>query len=218
MSLLIWGWTGILIENQGPTWLYGTASEHKVLYQYELYQAQNVFMGMIQTESPYYPPDPQAPAPFNKGLGAFNADPDFSNCPTSLPRCSVSWALRIISSSNIQISGAGLYSWFQDHNQACVDTQNCQQSLVSAYLSSDLWTYNIITIGSVEMVSPYGSSYTAALAKGNTDSTGHPFWSIIRAWLLLADGAASNQSPTQGQTITLPDCFWAMPTPSISCW
>jgi glucan 1,3-beta-glucosidase len=175
-------------------------------------------MGMIQTESPYYPPDPQAPAPFNNSLGAFNADPDFSNCVGGGSHCAVSWALRIAASSNIQIAGAGLYSWFQDHNQACVDTQNCQQSLVSTYLSSDIWLYNLITIGSIEMVSPYGSAYSAALAKDNTDSTGHPFWSVISAWLLLADGAISDQTPTPGQTITLPDWFWAMPSPSISCW
>jgi hypothetical protein len=45
---------GILIESQGPTWLYGTASEHNVLYQYQLNGASNLLLGMIQTESPYY--------------------------------------------------------------------------------------------------------------------------------------------------------------------
>ncbi|GAB7351002.1 hypothetical protein MBLNU459_g1495t2 [Dothideomycetes sp. NU459] len=210
---------GILIESTGPTWLYGTAAEHNVLYQYELYQAKDIFMGMIQTESPYFFPTPQAPAPFTTALGQFNADPNFSNCGTSSTECTVSWALRIISSDNVQITGAGLYSWFFDeYSQACVDTQNCQQSLVSTYLSSNLWLFNIITLGSVEMISPYGTNYPPALAKSNTDSVGHPYWSIINAWLLLSQGSTSNVSYAPSQTVTVASWFWAMPTPSVSCW
>jgi hypothetical protein len=45
---------GVLIESQGPTWLYGTTSEHCVLYKYQLFGARDVLLGMIQTESPYY--------------------------------------------------------------------------------------------------------------------------------------------------------------------
>jgi hypothetical protein len=37
----------MLIESQGPTWMYGTASEHSVLYQYNLYNAANIFMAMV---------------------------------------------------------------------------------------------------------------------------------------------------------------------------
>ena len=33
---------GFLIESKGPTWLYGTASEHSVYYQYNFYKARNV--------------------------------------------------------------------------------------------------------------------------------------------------------------------------------
>jgi hypothetical protein len=38
---------GILIESNGPAWFYGTASEHSVLYQYNLANAENIFMGMV---------------------------------------------------------------------------------------------------------------------------------------------------------------------------
>lgn len=38
----IYSGRGILIESQGPTWLYGTASEHSILYQYQLLNANNV--------------------------------------------------------------------------------------------------------------------------------------------------------------------------------
>jgi hypothetical protein len=43
---------GILIESQGPTWLYGTASEHCQMYQYQLVGASNVYLGHMQTETP----------------------------------------------------------------------------------------------------------------------------------------------------------------------
>lgn len=32
-QISIFAGRGILIESQGPTWLYGTAAEHSVLYQ-----------------------------------------------------------------------------------------------------------------------------------------------------------------------------------------
>lgn len=42
---------GILVESQGPTWFYGTASEHAVLYQYNIASAQNIYMGMVHFPS-----------------------------------------------------------------------------------------------------------------------------------------------------------------------
>lgn len=84
LKRLFWLPAGILIESiQGPIWIYDTISEHTVLYQYMVYGAKNVFMGMIQTESPYYLPNPQAPAPFTSALGLYNGDPDFKDCSAS---------------------------------------------------------------------------------------------------------------------------------------
>lgn len=179
-------------------------------------------MGMIQTESPYYPPVPSAPKPFGANLGAFNADPAFFNCASAddASGCAVSWALRMISSRNIVTAGAGLYSWYQDHDpaEACVDAQNCQHRLVSTYLSHQIWLYNLITIGATEMVSPYGTDFSPALAADNTDATGHPFWSTINAWLLLGSGGDAHETPTPSQTITLANWWWGLSTPSASCW
>lgn len=61
----------LLIESDGPTWLYGTAVEHNILYQYQLSGAKNIFMGVIQTESPYFQVSPVAPAPFKSTIGLF---------------------------------------------------------------------------------------------------------------------------------------------------
>jgi hypothetical protein len=38
----IFGARGMLIESQGPSWFYGTSSEHSVLYNYQLYNAKDV--------------------------------------------------------------------------------------------------------------------------------------------------------------------------------
>lgn len=96
---------GVLVESQGPTWLYGTASEHNVLYQYQISAAKDILLAMIQTESPYFQDTPKAPAPFN--TGQFSNDPTFSNCTGSSSTCAASWAVRIIDSEQIHILGAG---------------------------------------------------------------------------------------------------------------
>ncbi|KAJ7919716.1 putative exo-beta-1,3-glucanase [Mycena leptocephala] len=57
---------GILVESaRGPVWLVGTASEHHVIYQYAFNNAQNIYTGLIQTETPYFQPTPIPPAPFS---------------------------------------------------------------------------------------------------------------------------------------------------------
>ncbi|KAB8225907.1 pectin lyase-like protein [Aspergillus novoparasiticus] len=168
---------GILIESQGPVWLYGTASEHSVLYQYQLSGAKDVMMGMIQTESPYFQPVPQAPAPFTPGL--FPNDPRFEDCDEG--SCGFSWALRIVDSNSIYSLGAGLYSWFSDYNQDCLETENCQERSVQIEQSTDIWLYNLITKATVEMVSPTGE--TPTYAKDNVNG----YISSILAWVREAN-------------------------------
>ncbi|CAG8005098.1 unnamed protein product [Penicillium nalgiovense] len=164
---------GVLIESQGPVWLYGTASEHNILYQYQISGAKDVMMGMIQTESPYYQPAPKAPNPFT--VGQFPNDPSFDDCTGN--SCEVSWALRIIDSSAIYSLGAGLYSWFSDYSQDCLETEDCQQHVVQIEQSRDVWLFNLITKGVVEMVSPVGE--TPTYSKDNTNG----YMSSILAWI-----------------------------------
>ncbi|KAG5641516.1 hypothetical protein DXG03_004832 [Asterophora parasitica] len=95
---------GILSESQGPVWLIGTGSEHHILYQYNLVNARDHFMGLIQTESPYFQPSPAAPGGF--GVQAQWKDPSFPNGLGS------SWGLTVTSSTDIIVFGAGLYSFF----------------------------------------------------------------------------------------------------------
>lgn len=47
----IYNGRGFLIESQGPMWVYGSSSEHSMLYNYQLSGARNIYMGMIQSET-----------------------------------------------------------------------------------------------------------------------------------------------------------------------
>ncbi|KAF9231992.1 hypothetical protein BU15DRAFT_67866, partial [Melanogaster broomeanus] len=69
----------ILSESTAPVWFTGTALEHATLYQYNLANAQNHYIGFAQTETPYYQPVPAAPAPFDSASSSIsNLDPTFS--------------------------------------------------------------------------------------------------------------------------------------------
>ncbi|KIM96238.1 glycoside hydrolase family 55 protein, partial [Oidiodendron maius Zn] len=127
---------GILIESDaGPTWLYGTASEHSILYQYNFANSTNTFAGMIQTESPYFQftTTGESPGPFNSSVGLFNNDPTFPDetCNAAELLCNFAWAVVMEDNTNLTIAGAGLYSWYDNYLETCVDTQNCQQRLVN---------------------------------------------------------------------------------------
>jgi glucan 1,3-beta-glucosidase len=185
---------GILVESEaGPTWFYGTASEHSMLYQYNFYQTANVFAGMIQTESPYfqYADSSESPGPFSPSVGLFNNDPDFSSddtCNGTAIGCDISWAVIFSGTDNVTIAGAGLYSWFDAYDQSvCVDAQNCQQRLIMDNGDNGgFYLWNLVTIGSAEMIS---NTYTdnSIYAKDNTQATSHPFWSSLGAYMDSTD-------------------------------
>ncbi|KAL4258481.1 Polygalacturonase QRT3-like protein [Pleurotus pulmonarius] len=143
-QISIFSGRGIFSESAGPVWMIGTA-EHHVLYQYNLVNAQNHYMGLIQTETPYYQPAPAAPAPFTSNT-AFH-DPTFTSSITS------AWGLRIQSSSNIIVFGAGLYSFFQNYVQTCLDSFNCQNQMANVDASSNIFIYSLSTVASTFQLS-----------------------------------------------------------------
>lgn len=193
----------MLIESTNPVWLYGTASEHCVLYQYQTIDASNIFMGMIQTESPYFQDTPRAPAPFGTAPALYKAsDPTFDFCKPGERKCAVSWGVRIVNSEKIYIYGAGLYSWFDNYDQACVGTEDCQRRMVSIETSSDIWIYSLITKATIEMISPVGG--VAVLGKDNKIN----YCDVVMAWLGSATGGSSSKgviyrSPVSATVIPL---------------
>ncbi|GAB7334645.1 hypothetical protein MBLNU13_g06604t2 [Cladosporium sp. NU13] len=149
---------GILVESQGPTWLYETASEQCMLYQYNFEGSVNTFAGMIQTESPYfqYTSATTSPGPFDKSVGLFPGDPNFSSdttCASNSLMCNFSWAQRIF------LNNGG---------------------------NEGFRLFNLITIGSVEMLSAPEDDLVI-YAKDNTQVHSHPFWSMLAGY--LDDGA-----------------------------
>ena len=145
----IYNGRGMLVESQGPVWLYGTASEHSVLSQYHFQGAKDIFYGAIQTETPYYQPNPDFTTPFKTNTKYF--DPDFTKKADK-----TAWAVRIIDSSSIWNYGAGTYSFFQNYEQTCVTTQDCQQDLNQIENSTNVNIFGLSTKASVNMITSGG--------------------------------------------------------------
>lgn len=141
-------------------------------------------MGQIQTETPYYQPNPPAPYPFST-IDATRHDPDFATDCAALNHgiisganltapCEMAWALRIINSRDVVIYGLGLYSFFNNFNTNCSDgpyggSEKCQSRIVwiedVTGASDNVVLYDLYTIGSVSMVTNNGTDI--ALWKDN---------------------------------------------------
>jgi hypothetical protein len=81
----------------------------------------------------------------------------------------------------LYISGAGLYSWFQNFDQSCVDRRNCQKSLIELSENGPgIQIYNFISIGAEQML--YSDKYGELAATQNAASSGHPYWSHISVY------------------------------------
>ncbi|CAL3973290.1 unnamed protein product [Diplocarpon coronariae] len=170
---------GLSVESTtGNLWLIGTAVEHHVLYQYQFANTKNIFMGFIQTETPYFQPTPKATVPFNP-IASLN-DPNFSVfCAAKPDNCNVAWGLRVLNSVNILVYGAGLYSFFNNYSQTCSDhtatvyNEYCQSQIFGidqgggagqTYSISSVYVYGLNTVGSVSMVDRNGASAVAQSA------------------------------------------------------
>ncbi|KJZ74920.1 hypothetical protein HIM_05651 [Hirsutella minnesotensis 3608] len=149
----IYNGRGMLIESTKGAWLWGTASEHNVLSNYQLNKAQNVFMGLIQTETAYFQGNPDATKPFRSNPAY--ADPDFSRCTG--PKCARTWGMRVNDSKDILVYGGGLYSFFDNYDQVCVGQNNCQDDMI-AIDNSQVGLYGISTKASISMVTLNGQS------------------------------------------------------------
>ncbi|KAH0563080.1 hypothetical protein GP486_002348 [Trichoglossum hirsutum] len=157
---------GLYVESTaGNIWMYGTSVEHCTLYQYQFANTKAVYMGQIQTESPYYQPNPLATIPFtpNNSLN----DPDFStSCAGKTGNCAMAWGLRILDSTDVLTYGAGLYSFFNNYKTSCSDpgAGGCQNSILSLEGAGleNVGLYSLNTIGSKSMVDRDGTSLASA--------------------------------------------------------
>lgn len=154
---------GVLITSEdGPVWMYGTSSEHSVLYNYQIVNAANVYMALIQTETPYFQSNPDATTPFTSNAAYF--DPTFTGSSST----NKAWGLRIVDSEDVFVYGAGLYSFFDNYSQTCLSTESCQDNIVSLENSSGIHLYSLSTKAATNMVTVNGAS--AALDSDNRNN------------------------------------------------
>ncbi|KAG8220202.1 glycoside hydrolase family 55 protein [Butyriboletus roseoflavus] len=129
---------GILSESFGPVWMIGTA-EHSALYQYNLHAAQDHWIGLAQTETPYYQPVPPAPQPYCNN--SYYYDPVYNS---SSP---MAWAMYVQQSWDITLFGAGFYSFFQNYTQGCLGNYTCQTGILNIDDQSTITLFSISTVG-----------------------------------------------------------------------
>lgn len=149
-QITVYSGRGLLVESTaGNIWLVGTAVEHHTLYQYQFSGTQSIFGGQMQTENPYYQPNPNATEPFPP-VASIN-DPDFAeSCVGQSGNCANGWALRVLNSTNILAYGTGFYSFFDNYNSTCSGgtLEDCQANSVSIDSgSSGVVLYNLNTVG-----------------------------------------------------------------------
>ncbi|KAI1114872.1 pectate lyase superfamily protein-domain-containing protein [Nemania sp. NC0429] len=202
---------GVLIESSGPCWFYGTSSEHSMFYQYQLQGASNIYLGHMQTETPYFQPDPGSTEVYQPGQ--LPGDPTWDDCDPGTT-CEEAFALRIVNSSSILIYGAGFYNFFNNYDQTCVADENCQERLIQIDCTYKLWMYNIWTKGSVEVISPEG---LPPALQANAQSG---YTTEISAWLVLAgDGSSICSSGSGGGSgvVYIDPIIFVEPDPVVAC-
>ncbi|KAI1755067.1 pectin lyase fold/virulence factor [Xylaria castorea] len=197
-QISIFGARGMLIESQGPSWFYGGGSEHSVLYNYHLSGAKSVYMGHIQTESPYFQPVPAAPGPFG-AAASFPNDPDFNQCDVTAD----------------SIEDAGLYSFFNEYYQDCVETNNCQDRILEVEGSTGVVVYNLFTVATVNIAT--GIDGFKVLQSDNQRG----FTSEVSVWLPLPGKDNVNLVYVGPEVFTSPTvscpapCVLVFPTSSL---
>ncbi|KAK0185856.1 exo-beta-1,3-glucanase [Armillaria mellea] len=145
-------------------------AEHHSLYQYNLVNAGDHYMGLIQTETPYYQPIPPAPGPF--GIHDGYNDPVFDSNTTS------AWALRVESSHDIFIFGAALYSFYSNYSQTCLTTASCQPQIVDISSDSEVYMSSLSTIGATYQVSVDQTPVVDHGANANGFAQTVTYWSL----------------------------------------
>jgi hypothetical protein len=205
--LNVYGARGVLIESKGPSWIQSASNEHSTLYNWQLNGAKNIYLGQIQSETPYFQAGQlEATLPYFPGLSEFNEDPTYDHCPRLARRdesseiardfdtCRESWALRILRSSDIYLYGGGFYSFFKDYKDTCAKTGGvCQDRLIDTSYSEQVWIYNLYTVGAKEIISPQGTKYK------ELDRTRfvNGFATSLTAWLFLAGRGKSHIGGTR---------------------
>ncbi|CAK3804513.1 Hypothetical predicted protein [Lecanosticta acicola] len=164
---------GVLMNNKGAAWLWGTASEHSAMYNYQLDGVEAFFGGFMQSETPYYQPSPEAPQPFTPNPKW--DDPEFTICQNATSSsgvpCKDAWGLRIVNSKGVLIYATGMYSFFQNYAQTCVPNESCQENMIRIQ-NSEVAMFTVTTKASINMIVDDALDNAPVLAQDNRDVYG----------------------------------------------
>ena len=152
-QISIYNGRGMLIRSGGPVWLWGTSSEHSIIYNYQFDGVKALFAGFMQSETPYFQPYPTVPTPFTYNT-AYD-DPTFTVCQPGSGAgnepCKDAWGLRIVDSQGVLIYGTGFYSFFNGYTQGCVIGEDCQENMIHIQ-NSQVSMYAVTTKAAVNMI------------------------------------------------------------------
>jgi len=129
-----------------------TLAQHKLRLRmciYFLYSLDPAFQSTQLTFIPsYMQANPNALDPFLPR--ADYSDPMFNECNGN--QCYKTYGLHISNSNNVFVYGAGLYSFFDNYDQGCLITENCQQFMIMLENSSAIYLYNQYTKASANVM------------------------------------------------------------------
>ena len=131
---------GVFVEATAGTWMHGVASEHNWLYQWNFQLAQNVFVGMQQSETPYTQgngANELAPSPWT--INPY-IDPTFEDCDQYDAQCRMAWYSIVTDCQDMYFYGSGFWTFFNNWNLC---DGNCQTNGISVQGSSGLYWYGI---------------------------------------------------------------------------
>ena len=103
---------------------------------------------MADNWSSYMQDNPNALSSFQPN--SVYSDPTFSECYPA--NCYKAFGLRLVNSTYSFIYGAGLYSFFDQYDQGCLVTENCQTLMVSLEQSEAIYIYALSTKAAKWMV------------------------------------------------------------------
>lgn len=115
-------------------------------------------------ETRYGQANPNALTPFYPISEPWN-DPEFTECFAQT--CYKTYGLRIYQSSYVFLYGAGLYSFFNNYDSACILTTSCQEHMVSLERSEGIYIYTHNTVATTNLVEVDNTALVPALMNEN---------------------------------------------------
>jgi glucan 1,3-beta-glucosidase len=209
-----WGWTadhdvdggptqniatgrGLLVSSTKATWLVGTGFEHNWLYNYNFHSAQNVYAGMLQSETPYMqglnaPETVPAPWVADSHFG----DPDYSWCNGGDQRCRTALATNVDGGKNIYLYASAAWAFFNGpwHGDYCCQCSNpdaCQINMMRVVGNPrGLYWYGINTRKAEIMVLDGVNNPSEAWNPGSWEA-------LVIAYRQFAGGAMQEERETE---------------------